>query len=275
MPLQQGYSFMINLKQFEVWFLTGSQHLYGPEAIEQVGQHSQAIVKALDNAKTIPVKIVYKPVLTTSEEIHKVCLEANAAPNCVGVITWMHTFSPARNWIAGLAALKKPIAHLHTQYNRDIPWADIDMDFMNLNQSAHGDREFGFIGSRMRLERKVVVGHWEDEDVQASLGVWARAASAWHDAQGAKIARFGDDMREGAGTEGDKVDAQMRMGYSVNGYGVGDLVRFVNEVADSDVDQVIQDYLDQYQVVPALRLGGERHQPLRDGARIEIGLRHF
>ncbi|MBI1878468.1 MAG: L-arabinose isomerase, partial [Chloroflexi bacterium] len=168
-----------------------------------------------------------------------------------------------------------PFVHLHTQYNRDIPWAEIDMDFMNLNQSAHGDREFGFIGSRMRLERKVVVGHWQDDDVQASLGVWARAACAWRDAQGAKIARFGDNMREVAVTEGDKVDAQMRLGYSVNGYGVGDLVRFVNEVADSEVDQIIQEYLDQYQVVPALRPGGERHQSLRDGARIEMGLRHF
>jgi L-arabinose isomerase len=193
----------------------------------------------------------------------------------VGLIAWMHTFSPAKMWIAGLRALQKPFVHLHTQFNRDIPWADIDMDFMNLNQSAHGDREFGFIGSRMRLERKVVVGHWEDDDVQASLGVWARAACAWHDAQGAKIARFGDNMRQVAVTEGDKVEAQMRLGYSVNGYGVGDLVRFVNEVSDGEVDQLIQDYLDQYQVVSALRPGGERGQSLRDGARIELGLRHF
>jgi L-arabinose isomerase len=215
---------MINLKQFEVWFLTGSQHLYGAEAIEQVGLHSQAIVQALDSAPVIPVKIVYKPVLTTSEEIHNICLEANAAPNCVGVITWMHTFSPSRNWIAGLATLKKPIAHLHTQYNQNIPWAEIDMDFMNLNQSAHGDREFGFIMSRMRLNRKVVVGHWQDAEVQARLATWARAACGWHDAQIGKIARFGDNMRSVAVTEGDKVEAQMRIGYTVHGYGVGDLV---------------------------------------------------
>jgi L-arabinose isomerase len=187
----------------------------------------------------------------------------------------MHTFSPAKMWIAGLKALQKPLAHLHTQYNRDIPWADIDMDFMNLNQSAHGDREFGFIGSRMRLERKVVVGHWQDEDVQARLGAWARAACAWHDAQGGRFARFGDNMREVAVTEGDKVNAQMRLGYSVNGYGVGDLVRFVNEVSDKEVDQTIQEYLDQYDVAAALRPGGERNQSLRDGARIEVGLRHF
>jgi L-arabinose isomerase len=149
------------------------------------------------------------------------------------------------------------------------------MDFMNLNQSAHGDREFGFIGSRMRLERKVVVGHWQDDDVQASLGAWARAASAWHDAQGARFARFGDNMREVAVTEGDKVSAQMRLGYSVNGYGVGDLVRYTNEVSDSDIDGLIEEYGDQYAVVSALRPGGDRHQSLRDGARIEIGIRRF
>jgi L-arabinose isomerase len=202
-------------------------------------------------------------------------LEANTAKNCVGLIAWMHTFSPAKMWIAGLRSLQKPFVHLHTQYNRDIPWADIDMDFMNLNQSAHGDREFGFIGSRMRLDRKVVVGHWQDEEVQASLGAWARAACAWHDAQGARFARFGDNMREVAVTEGDKVNAQMRLGYSVNGYGVGDLVRYVNEVADADIDSLIEQYGDQYAVAPVLRPGGERHQSLRDGARIEIGIRRF
>jgi len=266
---------MIDLKQFEVWFITGSQHLYGPETLEKVAEHSQIITQALDQSAKIPVKVVFKPVLTTPDAIHQLCLEANAAQTCVGLITWMHTFSPAKMWIAGLKALQKPLAHLHTQYNRDIPWADIDMDFMNLNQSAHGDREFGFIGSRMRLERKVVVGHWQEEDVQARLGAWARAACAWHDAQGARFARFGDNMREVAVTEGDKVNAQMRLGYSVNGYGVGDLVRFVNEVSDGEVDQVIQEYLDQYNVAPALRPGSERNQSLRDGARIEIGLRHF
>ncbi|HXV41990.1 MAG TPA: L-arabinose isomerase, partial [Anaerolineae bacterium] len=266
---------MIDLKQFEVWFVTGSQHLYGPETLAKVAEHSQTIAQALSHSAKIPVNVVFKPVLTTPDAIRELCLEANTAGNCVGLIAWMHTFSPAKMWIAGLRALLKPFVHLHTQFNRDIPWADIDMDFMNLNQSAHGDREFGFIGSRMRLERKVVVGHWEDEDVQASLGAWTRAACAWRDAQGAKIARFGDNMREVAVTEGDKVEAQMRLGYSVNGYGVGDLVRFVNEVSDSEVDQVIQDYLDQYQVVPALRPGGELYQSLRDGARIELGLRHF
>jgi L-arabinose isomerase len=266
---------MIDLNQFEVWFVTGSQHLYGPETLEQVAEHSRAIARAFDESRHITVRVVFKPVLKTPDEIAQLSLEANTTKNCVGLVTWMHTFSPAKMWIAGLRSLQKPFAHLHTQYNRDIPWADIDMDFMNLNQSAHGDREFGFIGSRLRLDRKVVVGHWQDEEVQANLGAWARAACAWHDAQGARFARFGDNMREVAVTEGDKVSAQMRLGYSVNGYGVGDLVRYVNEVADADVDAIIEEYGDQYTVVPALRPGGDRHQSLRDGARIEIGIRRF
>ena len=253
------------LRQLEAWFITGSQHLYGPDVLQTVEEDSRQIAVCLDEAADIPVRVVPQRVVTTPDEIARMLAEADASEACIGVIAWMHTFSPAKMWIAGLRALQKPFVHLHTQFNRDIPWADIDMDFMNLNQSAHGDREFGFIGSRMRLERKVVVGHWEDDDVQASLGVWARAACAWHDAQGAKIARFGDNMRQVAVTEGDKVEAQMRLGYSVNGYGVGDLVRFVNEVSDGEVDQLIQDYLDQYQVVPALRPGGERGQSLRDG----------
>ncbi len=266
---------MINLKQFEVWFLTGSQHLYGAEAIAQVGQHSQTIVQALDNVAVIPTKIVYKPVLTTAEEIHAVCLEANAAPNCVGVITWMHTFSPSRNWIAGLAALKKPIAHLHTQFNQDIPWADIDMDFMNLNQSAHGDREFGFIMSRMRLNRKVVVGHWQDPEVHARLAVWARAACAWHDAQNGKIARFGDNMRSVAVTEGDKVEAQLKLGYAVHGYGIGDLVDQVQAVSDSEITALVQTYEQEYTLAADLKTGGARHSSIREAARIELGLRRF
>ena len=266
---------IIDLKQFEVWFVTGSQHLYGPETLEKVAEHSKTIAQALSHSAKIPVNVVFKPVLTTPDAIRELCLDANASRNCVGLITWMHTFSPAKMWIAGLRALQKPFVHLHTQFNRDIPWADIDMDFMNLNQSAHGDREFGFIGSRMRLDRKVVVGHWQDEDVQASLGVWVRAACAWHDAQGAKIARFGDNMREVAVTEGDKVDAQMRLGYSVNGYGVGDLVQYMNQVSDAEIDQLVKEYDEQYEVAPALRSGGGQHQSLREGARIEAGLRHF
>lgn len=266
---------MINLRDFEVWFLTGSQHLYGAEAIEQVGQHSQEIVGGLNDSGRIATNIVYKPVLTTAEEMRAICLQANADPRCVGVVVWMHTFSPAKNWIAGLTALQKPLAHLHTQYNRDIPWADIDMDFMNLNQAAHGDREFGFIMSRMRLNRKVVIGHWQDAEVQSSLDTWARAACAWYDAQHLRIARFGDNMRSVAVTEGDKVEAQMRLGYTVNGYGVGDLVEQVQAVTDAELDALIKIYESEYKVAPDLRVGGGRHASVREAARIEIGLRHF
>jgi len=266
---------MIDLKQYEVWFVTGSQHLYGPKTLEQVAEHSREIASQLGASTHIPVQVVFKPVLTTPEAIRELCLEANSAKNCVGLITWMHTFSPAKMWIAGLSLLKKPFLHLHTQYNREIPWSEIDMNFMNLNQAAHGDREFGFIGSRMRLNRKVVVGHWQDEDVQSDIGIWVRAACAWADWQSAKIARFGDNMRDVAVTEGDKVEAQMQLGYDVYGYGVGDLVKSVNQVSDSEIDQLVQSYLDEYEVAPALTRDGEKHASLREGARIEIGLRNF
>jgi L-arabinose isomerase len=266
---------MIDLSQYEVWFATGSQHLYGPETLARVADHSRAIARALGDAPAVPVRVVFKPVLTTPDEIRRLALEANAAERCVGVVAWMHTFSPAKMWIAGLRALQRPLAHLHTQFNRDVPWAEIDMDFMNLNQSAHGDREFGFAAGRMRLDRKVVVGHWQDPEVQAGLGAWARAACAWRDAQGARFARFGDNMREVAVTEGDKVNAQMRLGYSVNGYGVGDLARVVDAVSDAEVDAAVRDYDERYAVAPALRAGGDRHASLRDGARIEIGIRRF
>ncbi len=266
---------MIDLKQNEVWFVTGSQHLYGPKTLETVAEHSRAIASALGASKHLPVQVVFKPVLTTPDAIRELCLEANSSKNCIGLITWMHTFSPAKMWIAGLGLLKKPFAHLHTQYGRDIPWSTIDMDFMNLNQSAHGDREFGFIGSRLRLERKVVVGHWQDDEVQAQLGVWVRAASAWADWQGAKVARFGDNMRDVAVTEGDKVQAQIQLGYDVYGYGVGDLVKLVNEASDAEVDQLVKTYLDEYDIAPELKPGGAKNSSLRDGARIEIGLRNF
>jgi L-arabinose isomerase len=266
---------MIDLKQYEIWFVTGSQHLYGPKTLEQVADHSREIASALDASAQILVKVISKPVLTTPEEIRQLCLEANSTKNCIGLIAWMHTFSPAKMWIAGLSLLKKPLLHLHTQYNREIPWSEIDMDFMNLNQSAHGDREFGFIGSRMRLNRKVVVGHWQDDDVQKSIGVWIRAACAWADWQGAKIARFGDNMRDVAVTEGDKVEAQLRLGYDVYGYGVGDLVKLVNEASDSKINQLVQSYFDEYEVSSALRPEGEKYRSVCEAARIEIGLRNF
>jgi L-arabinose isomerase len=264
---------MIDLKGYEVWFVTGSQHLYGPETLKQVAEDSKTIATSL--SEKLPVMVVFKPILTTPEAIHALCLEANSAPNCVGLITWMHTFSPAKMWIAGLTALKKPFVHLHTQFNAEIPWSEIDMDFMNLNQSAHGDREFGFIGSRLRLNRKVVVGHWQDPEVHQQLVVWSRAACAWADWQGAKIARFGDNMRDVAVTEGDKVEAQIRLGYDVYGYGVGDLVRAVNEASEGEVQKMAETYLDEYEVVPALQPDGERYDSLIAGARIEAGLRNF
>ncbi|MCS6994629.1 MAG: L-arabinose isomerase [Anaerolineales bacterium] len=266
---------MIDLSPYEIWFVTGSQHLYGPKTLEQVAANAREIAASLNAAAEIPVSVVFKPVVTTPEAITQLCQQANAAPNCIGLITWMHTFSPAKMWISGLRLLKKPFAHLHTQYNREIPWSEIDMNFMNLNQAAHGDREFGFIGARLRLERKVVVGHWQDPEVRRELGVWARAACAWADWQGAKIARFGDNMRDVAVTEGDKVQAQIQFGYDVYGYGVGDLVKAVNDATEAEITQTMQAYLDEYEVAAALRPGGERNTSLREGARIEVGLRNF
>jgi len=266
---------MIDLKQYEVWFVTGSQHLYGAKTLEMVAEHSREIAGVLNASAYAPVKVVFKPVLTTPDAIHELCLAANSTKNCIGLITWMHTFSPAKMWIAGLSLLKKPFLHLHTQFNREIPWSTIDMDFMNLNQSAHGDREFGFIGSRMRLNRKVVVGHWQDVETQKEIGVWVRAACAWADWQSAKIARFGDNMRDVAVTEGDKVEAQLRLGYDVYGYGVGDLVKAVNDASDTEVKKMAQAYLDEYEVVPTLQPNGDRYGSLIEGARIEVGMRDF
>ena len=266
---------MINLRDSRIWFVTGSQHLYGDEALEQVAAHTREMVQSLSRSPHIPVTLVFKPVVTTPEAISDLCRDANNTADCVGLIMWMHTFSPAKMWLAGLTALKKPFLHLHTQFNRDIPWATIDMDFMNLNQSAHGDREFGYIGSRLRLNRKVVVGHWQDADVQERIGGWSRAACAWHDAQGARVARFGDNMRQVAVTEGDKVEAQQRFGYAVNGYGVGDLVKAVNMVSQTEVSRLVAEYDERYTVAEPLRPGGTRRESLHDAAQIELGLRHF
>ena len=266
---------MIHLDGLEAWFVAGSQHLYGPETLKKVEEHATAIARALGASSEIPVKIVPKPVMTNSEAIHQLCLEANSSKNCIGLISWMHTFSPARMWIAGLRSLTKPLLHLHTQFNEELPWSTIDMDFMNLNQSAHGDREFGFIGARMRLRRKIVVGFWQDAAVHAEIGAWIRAACAWHDAQQLKVARFGDNMRNVAVTEGNKVSAQIELCYSVNGYGVGDLVKRIQEVTDAEVEELSAHYDEAYVVVEALRKGGTRRQSLRDAARIELGLRHF
>jgi L-arabinose isomerase len=266
---------MIDFAPLSVWFITGSQHLYGPQTLAQVDADSKQIVDALNAEAGLPITLVFKPVLTTPEEITAALRDADASPNCIGLVAWMHTFSPAKMWIKALSRLKKPLCHLHTQFNRDIPWSTIDMDFMNLNQSAHGDREFGFICSRLRMNRKVVVGHWREKPVHERLAVWMRAAAAWHDAQQMKIARIGDNMRQVAVTEGDKVEAEARLGYAVNGYGLGDLVKFVDAASDAAVDRLCEDYGAQYTLMKGLERGGKRYESLRDAARIELGLRAF
>ncbi len=259
----------------EIWFVTGSQHLYGPGPLKQVEGNSQAMAEALSASRRIPYKIVFKKLLTTPDEITQLCIDANAAPQCAGLILWMHTFSPSKMWIRGLTLLRKPFLHLHTQYNRDLPWATIDMDFMNLNQAAHGDREAGFIHTRMRLGRKVVVGHWSDPEVQDRIAAWMKAARAWQDWQGAKFARFGDNMRQVAVTEGDKVASEMKFGFAVNGYGVGDLVAKVDAVSEAAIDALIAEYAKTYALAAALKAGGARHASLRYSARLELGLRAF
>jgi len=266
---------MLDLKQFEVWFITGSQHLYGEETLRQVDEHSLTISNYLDKSPAIPVRVVFKPVVKTPDEIYHIIQEANSTGSCIGIIAWMHTFSPAKMWIRGLQILQKPLLHLHTQYNRDIPWADIDMDFMNLNQSAHGDREFGFIMTRMRLNRKVIVGHWQQDNVVDNIGQWTRVAAARHDMKGARFARFGDNMRQVAVTEGDKVAAEMTFGFSVNTYAVGDLVAVINEISDQEVSLLTEEYEATYALAPELRKGNEKYAALCDAARIELGMKHF
>ncbi|WP_345609885.1 L-arabinose isomerase [Pseudonocardia adelaidensis] len=255
----------------QVWFLTGSQGLYGEETLQQVAQQSQEIAKVLDEA--LPVDLTWKPVLTDSEGIHRTMLAANADPDCIGVIAWMHTFSPARMWIHGLDALRKPLLHLHTQANQALPWSTIDMDFMNLNQAAHGDREFGYIQARLGVVRKIVAGHVSDAGVQRKVAAWTRAARGWAEVRSLRLARFGDTMRDVAVTEGDRTEAQWRWGVTVNGYAVTDLADAVHASLDAEVDRLVAEYDERYDVAGELRRGGERHESLRYGARIELGLR--
>jgi L-arabinose isomerase len=266
---------MLQLKPYEFWFVTGSQHLYGPETLEEVAEHAVKITQGLDRDEQTPFKIVFKPVLTTPDAIRRLCLDANADDNCAGIMTWMHTFSPAKMWIAGLSELRKPLLHFHTQFNRDIPWDTIDMDFMNTNQSAHGDREYGYIGARMGISRKVVVGYWEDAEVRASIAGWMNTAAAFTEGRQLKVARFGDNMRQVAVTEGDKVEAQIQLGWSVNGYGVGDLVQYVNGISDAHVNRQYEEYTQLYDLsAEALRNGSVKDSILYQ-ARIELGLKAF
>ncbi|MBB4080755.1 L-arabinose isomerase [Lewinella aquimaris] len=264
---------MINNK--ELWFITGSQHLYGAAALEQVANHTTTVVNGINDQAKLPVALRQKPVVTTSEEILQVCLEANADRNCIGVVVWMHTFSPAKMWIRGLTCLSKPLCHLHTQFNAEIPWESIDMDFMNLNQSAHGDREFGFLMSRMRKKRKVIVGHWQSPAVQRKLNVWSRVALGWSEFQNLQVARIGDNMRQVAVTEGNKVSAEMRFGFGVNGYSVADVMAHREAASDAATTQLVEEYESAYDLPPALVSGGAQRESLLEAARIELILKSF
>ncbi|MEV4621561.1 L-arabinose isomerase [Asanoa sp. NPDC049573] len=259
----------------EVWFLTGSQGLYGEDTLRQVAEQSQRVAAAIDASGEVPVRVVWQPVLTSSDAIRELIGRANESPACVGVITWMHTFSPAKMWIAGLDALRRPLLHLHTQADAALPWATIDMDFMNLNQAAHGDREFGFVLTRLRVPRTTVAGHVSDPAVAARIGSWTRAAAGVAEAGALRLARFGDNMRDVAVTEGDKVEAQLRVGVSVSTWGVNDLVSVVDGADDAAVDALVAEYLDLYELAPDLRPGGDRHGSVRYQARVEAGLREF
>jgi L-arabinose isomerase len=259
----------------ELWFLTGSQHLYGPEVLDQVAAQSQQIATLLDESADLSVPVVWKPVLTDATAIIETLQQANADRRCIGVVAWMHTFSPAKMWIVGLDALRKPLLHLHTQLNRSLPWDSIDMHFMNLNQAAHGDREFGFVQTRLGVARKTVAGHVSEPSVVRRIDDWARAAAGAAHLRTLRLARFGDNMRDVAVTEGDKVEAQLRFGVSVNTYGVNDLVAVVDSVSDQDVDDAVGSYLTDYQVVPELGRNGDRHAALRYAARLEVGLARF
>ena len=258
-----------------IWFVTGSQHLYGPRVLQQVAENSEVIARGLSDSEHVSANVLPKGVVTTPEEIRKVCEAANSDEACVGLIFWMHTFSPAKMWIGGLRALNKPWMHLHTQFGAELPWSSIDMHYMNLNQSAHGDREFGFIGTRMRIDRKVVVGHWEQARVQQRIDDWIRAAMGWHEAHNLRVARFGDNMRQVAVTEGDKVAAQIQFGYEVHAYGLGDLAAACDAVAASDLDAQIEQYRQDYLVAPELLDDADALELIRNEARLELGMERF
>lgn len=265
----------MKISDYELWFVAGSQHLYGEEALDEVKKNSRRIASHFQEDQEIPQLVKYKGVLTEAEEITSLMREANADDSCSGVIIWMHTFSPAQMWMKGLKVLEKPFVHLHTQFNRDIPWTEIDMEYMNLNQTAHGGREFGYITARLDIDNKVIVGHWQEEEVVEELGIWSRAAAAWQDMQEARIARFGDNMRRVAVTEGDKIAARRDFGYSVEGFGLGDLISCMEDIRESEIDRLIESYQRDFELAEELKPGGSRHQSLRDQARIEAGMREF
>ncbi len=263
------------LKNLEVWFVVGSQHLYGPKTLQQVADNARAVVEGLNAGGKLPVKLVLKPTVKTPDEILAVCREANHAESCIGIVAWMHTVAPAKMWIGGLSVLEKPDLQVHTQFNAPVPWDTMDMDFMNLNQTAHGGREFGFIGARMRQQYAVVVGHWQDAGAQQKIDRWMRVAAAVYDSRRMKVARFGDNMREVAVTEGDKVSAQIAFGYSVNGYAMGDLAKVVESVGGAEVNALVEEYDATYELSAAVRPGGDKRANLADAARIELGMKRF
>ncbi|MDR0507097.1 MAG: L-arabinose isomerase, partial [Dysgonamonadaceae bacterium] len=266
---------MENYKDLEVWFVTGAQLLYGGDAVIKVDAHSTEMVKGLNDSGNLPVKVVYKGTANSSSEISDIMRAANGDAKCIGLITWMHTFSPAKMWIHGLMDYKKPLLHLHTQYNEQIPWADIDMDFMNLNQSAHGDREFGHITARLRKPRKVVVGYWKDKSTHEKIAVWMRVSAAWADAQDLRIIRFGDNMNNVAVTDGDKVEAEIRLGYHVDNAPIAKLVPYVNAVTEAEIDALVAEYEKLYDFADDCKRGTEKFQVVRNAAAQEIGLRRF
>ncbi|SLM63111.1 MULTISPECIES: L-arabinose isomerase [Dickeya] len=266
---------MEHFTSLEVWFVIGSQHLYGPETLRQVKENAEKVVNGLNRDASLPVRLVLKPLVKTPDEITALCRDANNQEQCIGLLTWLHTFSPAKMWIGGLSILNKPLLQFHTQFNAEIPWDSMDMDFMNLNQTAHGGREFGFIGARMRLAHQVVAGHWQDSNAQARIAKWMRVAAARQESRQLKIARFGDNMREVAVTEGDKVAAQIQFGYSVSAWGPGDLAGVIDDISHGEVDTLIEEYEASYQLSDAVKLHGPKRQNLLDAARIELGLKRF
>ena len=265
----------IDLAKLHARLLVGSQHLYGPETLQQVDADARAVADGLNADAGLPVRLDVQPVLTTPDAVSRALADADHDDNCLGVVCWMHTFSPAKMWVHGLSRFAKPLCHLHTQFHRDIPWSTLDMDYMNLHQSAHGGREFGHVCTRLKLNRSVVVGHWKDPAVHRRLGTWQRAAAAIHDGRRLKVARLGDNMRQVAVTEGDKVEAQLKLGYAVHGYGLGDLAPHLASIEDKAVVTLCETYLELYNVADALRPGNARHDELKDAARIELALRSF
>ena len=266
---------MTIFNNYEVWFVIGSQHLYGPEALSQVTKHAEHVVNALNAEAKLPCKLVLKPLGTTPDEITHICRDANYDDKCAGMVVWLHTFSPAKMWINGLTILNKPLLQFHTQFNASLPWDSIDMDFMNLNQTAHGGREFGFIGARMRQQHGVVTGHWQDQHAQQRIGSWMRQAVSKQDTRHLKVARFGDNMREVAVTDGDKVAAQIKFGFSVNTWAVGDLVQVVDGISQGDISALVDEYESSYRLTPAAQINGDKRQNVLDAARIELGMKHF